>query len=198
MASLPAQQLRQKVQSLRILRSIGKKHSYGRYQQPTHLKHRPSAILATCLPTQTSTFIRPFTSSSPYKQTASIGMEWYDLSPERQIQWMLNSGDTEWGWVIYRCTYKPELQWAWESFKNLVEYRTRKAIADSDAPDIAEKLDWAWVEDPELEGASLNALKLRFRAWVRADTQGSNYTIGDTPYEYISRYTYLFKSTKIA
>ncbi|KAL6904757.1 hypothetical protein GGI43DRAFT_398023 [Trichoderma evansii] len=193
MASVPAQQLRLKVQSLRALRSIGKEHFYGLYQRPTRLKHRPSAVRAACLPAHISTFNRSFMSSSSHKQTASIGMEWYDLSAERKIQWMLNSRDTEWGWVIYRCTYKPELQGARESLKNLVEYRTRKSIAESDKLDIAEKLDWVWVEDPELEGTSLGELKRRFKAWVRTDTQGSNYDMGATPCENVSRYTYFIQ-----
>lgn len=132
-------------------------------------------------------------SSSSHKQTTSIDMEFYDFSPERKIQWMLNGGETDWGWVIYRCTYKPELQGAWESFKELVEYRTRKSIAESDAPDIAEKLNWVWVEDAELEGASLDELKRRFRAWVRTDTQSSSYDIGVKPFENVSRYTYFIQ-----
>ncbi|UKZ90851.1 uncharacterized protein TrAFT101_005849 [Trichoderma asperellum] len=195
MVAVPAHQLRLKFQSSGVLRSIhvGKRLYHGHHQKPTRLRHRPCANLATRLPAQTSIFIRPFVTSSSYRQTTSIGIEWYDLSPERKIQWLLDSGDTEWGWVIYRCTYKPELQGAWESFKNLVEYRTRKTIADSDAPDIAEKLDWAWVEDHELEGASLSELKRRFRAWVRADTQDSPCDIGATPYENISRYTYFIQ-----
>ncbi|KAK1255071.1 hypothetical protein MKX08_009066 [Trichoderma sp. CBMAI-0020] len=171
MAFIPIQQLQLKAQLPRVLRSISKKHSYGLYQQPTRLKHRPNAILAACLQTQTYPFSRSLVSSSSHKQPRSIGIEWYDLSPARQIQWMLEPGDNKWGWVIYRCTYKTELQGPWEKFKNLVEYRIRKAIANSDAPDIAEKLDLAWIEDSQLEGAPLSELKHRFREWARTETQ---------------------------
>lgn len=122
-------------------------------------------------------------------------MEWYDLSVERQIKWLLDAAYDKWGWVIYRCTYKPELQGAWESFKNLVESKTRKEIADSDAPDIAEKLDWAWIEDPELEGASLDELKRRFRAWVRTDKKDSSfvYDVHTATYSLGSRYSYFIQ-----
>jgi hypothetical protein len=193
MASIPLQRLRLNAQSPRILRSMSKKHSYSLCQQPTRLKHRPSLIIATCVPTGTRS--RIFMSSSSHKQPASIGMEWYELSTERKIQWLLNSGDTKWGWVIYRCTYKPELQGAWESFKDLVEHRTRNAVEHSDAPDIAEKLDWAWVEDHKLEDAPLSELKRRFRTWVRTDMQDSNvvYDTCTATYSLGSRYSYFIQ-----
>lgn len=193
MASIPIQQLQLKAQLPRVLRTIGKKHSCSLYQQPARLKHRPNAILAACLPTQTYPSNRSFISSSSHKQPRSIGMEWYDLSPARQIQWMLKSGDNKWGWVIYRCTYKSELQDPWEKFKNLVEYRIRKAIADSDAPDIAEKFELAWVEDSQLEGAPLSELKRRFREWARTETQHSNFDIGADPFGIGTRYSYFIQ-----
>lgn len=102
--------------------------------------------------------------------TKKIGMEWYDLSPEGKIQWLLNSGaEDKWGWVIYRCTYKPELDGHWKEFKRRIETQSRKLITESNAPEIAEKLDWAFVEDPELENASRDELKRRFREWARAE-----------------------------
>lgn len=101
--------------------------------------------------------------------TKKIGMEWYDLSPEGKIQWLLNSGaEDKWGWVIYRCTYKPELDGHWKEFKRRIETQSRE-LRESDAPEIAEKLDWAFVEDPELENASRDELKHRFREWARAE-----------------------------
>ncbi|EHK40491.1 uncharacterized protein TrAtP1_006595 [Trichoderma atroviride] len=193
MASIPIKRLQLKAQLPRVLRTIGKKHSYGLYQQPARLKHRSNAILAACLPTQTYPFNRPFMSSSAQRQPRSIGMEWYDLSPARQIQWMLESGDNKWGWAIYRCTYKPELQGPWEKFKNLVECRIQKAIVDSDAPDIAKKLDLAWIEDSQLEGALLSELKRRFREWVRTETQHFNFDISAHSSELGSRYSHFIQ-----
>lgn len=132
-------------------------------------------------------------SSSSHKQAKSIGMEWNDLSPARQIQWILNSGDNAWGWVIYRCTYKPELQGSWEKFKNLVENRIQRAVADSDAPEIAEKLDLIWVEDAQLEGAPLDELKRRFRAWVSTDMQDPNFVYANRTSVLGSRHSYFFQ-----
>ncbi|PON28473.1 hypothetical protein TGAM01_v202967 [Trichoderma gamsii] len=120
-------------------------------------------------------------------------MEWDDLSPARQIQWILEPGDIKWGWVIYRCTYKPELQGPWEKFKNVVECKIRKDIADSDAPDIAEKLDLVWVEDSQLEGAPLSELKRRFRELARTDTQHPDFDIGADPFGLGTMHSYFIQ-----
>ncbi|KAH0531012.1 hypothetical protein TsFJ059_005575 [Trichoderma semiorbis] len=127
-----------------------------------------------------------------------MGMDYYDLSDERKIQWMLSgSSEEKWGWVIYRCSYKPELQSTWESYKDYVEKKTRKQIAESDAPDIADKLDWAFVEDPELEGALLDELKRRFRAWARSEVKG-RFDVDNPPYVRGSRYEYFIQVDEAA
>ncbi|RFU77949.1 alpha-galactosidase a precursor [Trichoderma arundinaceum] len=173
--------------------ALSKLHRLGIRQLYSGL-HRPSIFRTTHYPpTRISQFNRPFMSSSSHEQTAPIGEEWHELSAEHQIQSLLDSGDTRWGWVIYRCTYKPELQIPWESFKRLVEYRTRKSIAESDAPDIAEKLDLVWIEDPELEGASRDELKRSFRAWVRAEKQNPDFNIHDTPLVGDPRHTFFIQ-----
>lgn len=195
MTSTPVQHLRLKVQSLRALRSIRvcNKHTYGLYQRPTPLKHRTGAILAACLPTQFSTPNRSFMSSSSHKEAELTDTEWNDLSAERKIQSILNSSHNAWGWVIYRCTYKPELQSSWEKFKNLVENRIQKEVADSDAPEIAEKLDLIWVEDPQLEDAPLEELKRRFKAWVSTDMQDPNFVYANELLRLGSRHSYFFQ-----
>ncbi|KAI3328438.1 hypothetical protein F4824DRAFT_493150 [Ustulina deusta] len=126
-------------------------------------------------------FNRPFMSlpsnqSSNEHPTTSIGMEWDDLSAERKIQWLLsNPGDTKWGWVVYRTCYKPEFDTAWEIVKSATEKRARQRIAQSDAPDIADKMDWVFVEDrASLEGVSREELKRRFRDWARAENPDWN------------------------
>ncbi|KAF1949397.1 hypothetical protein CC80DRAFT_429371 [Byssothecium circinans] len=71
----------------------------------------------------------------------------------------------KWGWVIYRCTYADNT--AWTRFRDRVEAISRESIAESDAPEIADRLEWTWVEDPvTLDGASTAALRERFRAWA--------------------------------
>ncbi|KAL7901885.1 hypothetical protein HDV64DRAFT_242263 [Trichoderma sp. TUCIM 5745] len=195
MTSIPFHHLRLKAQSLRALRSIHvcNKHTNGLYQRPTRLKHRTSAILAACLSNQISTFSRSFMSSSSHKEAKSTPKDWDDLSAARRIQWILNSGDNAWGWVIYRCTYKSELQGSWEEFKILVENRIQRAVADSDAPDITEKLSLIWVEDPQLEGAPLDELKRRFRAWVSTDMQDPSFMYTNGTSLRGSRHSYFFQ-----
>ncbi|KAK7911492.1 hypothetical protein PG985_013973 [Apiospora marii] len=116
-----------------------------------------------------------------------LGMAWYDFSPERQIQEHLRrTGDAKWGWVIYRCTYKPELDRFWQAYKRLVSEGARTRVAASDAPGIAERLDWRFVEDRALEGASREELKRRWREWAREEKPGDENEDDDLG----SRHTY--------
>ncbi|KAI8626669.1 hypothetical protein F5Y19DRAFT_478329 [Xylariaceae sp. FL1651] len=115
----------------------------------------------------------PPNQSSNEQPTASISwMEWDGFSAERKIRWLLsNAGDTKWGWVVYRTRYKPEFDTAWEIVKSATQKRARQRIARSDAPDIADKVDWVFVEDREsLEGVLRKELKRRFRDWARAES----------------------------
>lgn len=117
----------------------------------------------------------------------SSGSDFYELSAERQIQWLLNSEpDAKWGWVVFRCTYKPELDKEWETFKLRIKSKFLENLHESDAPDIAEKLEMVFIEDLELEGASMEDLKQRFRAWARTESPNIN------PRHWFcgSRYTY--------
>ncbi|KAJ8116402.1 hypothetical protein OPT61_g2162 [Boeremia exigua] len=71
----------------------------------------------------------------------------------------------KWGWVIYRCSYADDKAWA--KFRARIESHSRTNIAESDAPEIADSLEWKWVEGrASLDGASTTALRDRFRAWV--------------------------------
>lgn len=123
----------------------------------------------------------------PVKITGSIGMEWYDLSPQAQLRWLLDGQDERWGWVIYRCTYKPELEGRLQSLKRAVVEHERTSIMESDAPEILGKMDWVFVDDPALEGASREELKPRFREWA-SNEAGSNLDHGRSNRG--SRYSY--------
>ncbi|KAL6828943.1 hypothetical protein J3E69DRAFT_379635 [Trichoderma sp. SZMC 28015] len=200
MATVLARQLFLKVQLPRPVITISKQLYSSLHHQPARFRHLPSTILAARQPIRINLLNRPFmASASSQEKSTSIGMNWDDLSDERKIQLILNSGSSEekWGWVIYRCSYKPELQSTWENFKRVVDERTRKEIAESDAPDIADKLDWVFVEDPELEGASLDELKRRFREWARSEVQGK-YDIDTTSYNRGSRYGYFIQVDEAA
>ncbi|KAI3318139.1 hypothetical protein HD806DRAFT_325466 [Xylariaceae sp. AK1471] len=176
-------------------RSIGNISKYGERvhrRLPLDYTHPISRHQGGSIP-QTY-FSRPFIPSPPNQSsneqpTASIGIEWCDLSTERKIQWHINAGDAEWGWVVYRTCYKPEFDTAWEIVKSATEKRARQRIAQSDAPDIADKMDWVFVEDREsLEGVSRNELKRRFRDWARAENPSWN--VDEAKYSRGSRFTY--------
>jgi hypothetical protein len=87
-------------------------------------------------------------------------------SPESQILEMLKaSKHSKWGFVICRCTYQNDQ--AWPHFKNFVHDRTKKAISKSDTPEIADSLEWTFVEDhATLDGASRAQLRQRFNEWA--------------------------------
>ncbi|KAK4444617.1 hypothetical protein QBC34DRAFT_442414 [Podospora aff. communis PSN243] len=116
---------------------------------------------------------RLFTSSSPHpsNNTPSLtGTPWEHLSPFQQLHHTTQHPPSKWGWIIFRCTYLNKgLHPNWASFKHTLDTHTRNAIAASDAPCIADTLDWVFIEDPALEGASLDELKRRFREFVRSE-----------------------------
>lgn len=95
----------------------------------------------------------------------------------------------KWGWVIYRCSYADDKAWA--QFRTFTESESRADIAESDAPDIADCLEWKWVEDrASLDGASTTELRDRFRAWVADEVaqQPAGEDFGD-----VSRFAYFIK-----
>jgi hypothetical protein len=95
----------------------------------------------------------------------------------------------KWGWVIYRCTYADDTTWA--KFRDLVETESRESIAQSDAPDIAERMEWKWVEDAsELDGASTAALREWFRLWAAGEVARQP---GDYDPAVVPRFRYFIK-----
>lgn len=70
-----------------------------------------------------------------------------------------------WGWVFYRTAYGDDE--AWLRFKNFLAKETRKALEESNAPELANSLEWTFIEDRALlEGASKDKLRLHFRSWA--------------------------------
>jgi hypothetical protein len=95
----------------------------------------------------------------------------------------------KWGWVLYRCTYADDAMWA--KFRDRVEMDSRDYIAQSDAPEIAERLEWKWVEDASrLDGASTAALREQFRAWATGEVARQP---GDYEPAVIPRFRYFIK-----
>ncbi|KAG7039171.1 hypothetical protein JMJ77_0003457 [Colletotrichum scovillei] len=84
----------------------------------------------------------------------------------------------KWGWVIYRTTYGDDE--AWERCKEIITYRTRRNIADSDAPEIAKYLELTFVDDKSLfDGASKHQLRSHFRTWSLDAFQSENPRVKD-------------------
>jgi hypothetical protein len=98
------------------------------------------------------------------------GEDWEKLSPEAKIQ---ESGEDKWGFVVYRCSYAKEFDGGWDDLKRRIQRMRESIVNESDAPGIAGTMDFVFVEDPALEGASTEELQRRFQAWARADNTAS-------------------------
>ncbi len=107
-----------------------------------------------------------------------------------KVQWLREG---KWGWVIYRCSYAKELNGAWDDLKRRIQQGTREAIAKSDTPGIAETMDFVFVEDPALEGASVEELRRRFQVWARDDNAVSLDMDDNTPGSRGSRREFFLK-----
>ncbi|UQC91411.1 uncharacterized protein CLUP02_16946 [Colletotrichum lupini] len=94
-------------------------------------------------------------------------------SQETIASHLRNCGIDKWGWVIYRTTYGDDE--AWERCKEIITYRTRRNIADSDAPGIAKNLELTFFDDKFLfDGASKHQLRSHFRTWSLDAFQSEN------------------------
>ncbi|KAH8693417.1 hypothetical protein GQ44DRAFT_719628 [Phaeosphaeriaceae sp. PMI808] len=111
-------------------------------------------------------------------------------SPELNLRNYLEGLPIEkWGWVIYRCAYDDDQTWT--RFRAHVESSSRESIAESDAPEIADLLEWTWVEDAaSLNGVSTDALRKQFRAWAVDEVA---HQPGDYEPPDISRFRYFIK-----
>ncbi|KAK7222366.1 hypothetical protein V2G26_010369 [Clonostachys chloroleuca] len=128
------------------------------------LSYRDRPPVATTASPQLSRALpssRPVSTAPPKAlKMTSPSLKRHESSPERIIQRQIAAGDVDkWGWVVYRTAYQPELDTAWAALQRLVLEDLREGIAQSDAPEIADRMDWAFVADPELDGASLDKLK---------------------------------------
>jgi len=133
--------------------------------------------------------------SHAWTEEEENGIHWHELSPERRIYWTIKHGEpgSKWGWAVIRTTYNPELHKHWESFKEAIYDRTCKEVAKSDNPHITDSLEWVFIEDPKLKGASLEELKQRFRSWVRAECGETAIDIDTNGAPLGSRYTYFIE-----
>ncbi|KAI6777884.1 uncharacterized protein J7T54_000022 [Emericellopsis cladophorae] len=94
-------------------------------------------------------------------------LQWHELPPEVRIKDFY--GGKKWGWVVYRCSYDKELDTRWEDLKRRILENLRKQVAASHVPPLINTMDFIFVEDPALEGATNDELRARFQAWVPQD-----------------------------
>ncbi len=73
-----------------------------------------------------------------------------DLKRVRKV--LTRNPDLRWGFVIYRCTYDDNSQWA--RFMEFLNTRVRLNLEDESAGHLFDRIDWAVQGDPEsLDGA---------------------------------------------
>ncbi|KAM3067512.1 hypothetical protein ACMFMG_000170 [Clarireedia jacksonii] len=71
----------------------------------------------------------------------------------------------EWGFVIYRCTYKSQEKW--DTFMSIMQELAKEFLKEEE--DLWENLKWTVVEDPKLDGLSWLDVSTWFAKWVEAD-----------------------------
>ncbi|KAK5705770.1 hypothetical protein LTR17_021359 [Elasticomyces elasticus] len=78
-----------------------------------------------------------------------------------------NLGHKYWGFTVYRCTYSDDL--AWEQLMTRLHRYARESLEESGMEDLVEFLDIPVHEDAELEGASKDVVRRRFKTWLATD-----------------------------
>ncbi|KAK3372635.1 hypothetical protein B0H63DRAFT_453945 [Podospora didyma] len=100
----------------------------------------------------------------------------------------------QWGFVIFRCTYK--LQEKWDRFIALARKHARKFLEDRERDDLHGSLVWTVIHDREtLEGAGILDTSRRFAEWDenegKQEREGSKFT--DT-WNNCPRYTFFLRA----
>ena len=81
---------------------------------------------------------------------------------ERQLQ---QDRHKIWGWVIYRCTYKSDEEWA--SFMERLRYYIKSTLQFDNALDMETSLDYRVFEDrAHFDGAHPSIIREHFAQWV--------------------------------
>jgi hypothetical protein len=88
----------------------------------------------------------------------------------------------QWGFVIYRCTYKSQEKW--ETFISLIKEDARECLEGHG--DLWETLNWTIFEDPAMDGVDYAEPSQRFGEWV--ETEGSEEIKGSVSTEEQQRF----------
>ncbi|KAK5673985.1 hypothetical protein LTS10_013244 [Elasticomyces elasticus] len=78
-----------------------------------------------------------------------------------------NLGHKHWGFTVYRCTYGDDS--AWEQLMTRLHRCVRKSLGPPGVEELIEFLDMRVHEDAELDGASKDVVRSRFKTWVATE-----------------------------
>ncbi|KAK6823024.1 hypothetical protein PG987_014569 [Apiospora arundinis] len=148
--------------------------SHHSAKSPNRLLH-PCVLIGSFISSPPARSDLADTTATEKKAVDLTGETWDNASAPEKIKWMLEARghDMEWGWVVYRTSYKPELDVAWEKLKQTILNQSRGDIAESEVPELVDQMNWIFVEDAAtLEGASREDLRIRFQAFARDEMAG--------------------------
>jgi hypothetical protein len=78
-----------------------------------------------------------------------------DLTHVRSV--LSRNSHLKWGFIIYRCTYTSDIQWA--AFMSYLNTRVRLNLEAAGAGDLFTRVDWDVQEDRALEGAGVGEVR---------------------------------------
>lgn len=86
---------------------------------------------------------------------------------ERALQ---EDGHRTWGFIIYRCTYASDSDWA--EFMEILRSNIHRVLTAYNGLELLESLDMIIVEDSvALEGASTSIIREKFKEWASTSPQ---------------------------
>ncbi|KAJ4989480.1 hypothetical protein SVAN01_05015 [Stagonosporopsis vannaccii] len=95
-----------------------------------------------------------------------------DLEKVREV--LQRNADLKWGFVIYRCTYDNDEDWA--RFMEHLNTRVRLNLEEDNAGELFERIDWAVQEDRDsLDGAGPSRVRKRFAEWLQECEEGDDF-----------------------
>lgn len=77
---------------------------------------------------------------------------------------LMSDGFQTWGFVIYRCTYKSDADWA--KFMTLLREKTLRNLKGYNGLDLLNQFSPTVFDDPSFEGATAATLRAHFNQWA--------------------------------
>lgn len=108
------------------------------------------------------------------KHYQDFGEDPYDCAVMLKDQ--LQNDDSQWGFVIYRCTYKDDSKW--HRFMDILNTSVRESLDESSLSTAGrrlamERLNWDVQDDKEtLEGATIDTIRERYKRYRKPKAPG--------------------------